>query len=88
MEWCSIVGGEHKLALAVSLYCGLSIVVMKSHIIVGDGGAIQDYLRSKTGSRTVPQVFIGGKFIGGGSETKALHDQKKLVPMLKDCGAL
>ena len=50
--------------------------------------AIQDYLLQLTGARSVPRVFIGGKCIGGGSETRALQDQGKLVPMLKEVGAL
>lgn len=32
-----------------------------------DGGAIQAALESITGQRTVPNVFIGGKTIGGGA---------------------
>ena len=53
-----------------------------------DCDAIQDYLLSITGARSVPRVFIGGKCIGGGTETKTLKDQGKLLPMLKDAGAL
>lgn len=53
-----------------------------------DCDAIQDYLSEKTGARTVPRVFIKGKCIGGGSETRTLKDQGKLVPMLKEAGAL
>lgn len=34
-----------------------------------DGSSIQQYLGSVTGQRTVPQVFINGKFIGGGDDT-------------------
>lgn len=34
----------------------------------------------------VPQVFVGGKFIGGASETYSLHDSKKLIPMLDEAG--
>ena len=53
-----------------------------------DGDAIQDYLKKITGARSVPRVFIGGKCIGGGSETRSLQDQGKLVPLLKEVGAL
>lgn len=53
-----------------------------------DCSAIQDYLLKITGARSVPRVFIGGNCIGGGSETRALQDQGKLVPMLKEIGAL
>jgi len=35
----------------------------------------------------VPRVFVGGKCIGGGSETWSLHNQSRLIPMLKDAGA-
>jgi len=35
----------------------------------------------------VPRVFVGGKCIGGGSETWSLHNQKRLVPLLNDAGA-
>ena len=30
-----------------------------------EGGEIQDTLQGMTGTRTVPQVFIDGEFIGG-----------------------
>lgn len=55
---------------------------------VDDCSAIQDYLLKLTGARSVPRVFINGKCVGGGSETRALQDQGKLVPMLKEIGAL
>ena len=36
-----------------------------------DMDAIQDYLKELTGARSVPRVFINGKFYGGGDETSA-----------------
>lgn len=36
----------------------------------------------------VPRVFINGKFVGGGSEVKALQSSGKLKPMLQEVGAL
>lgn len=50
-------------------------IIPESSVIVieldhrGDGDAIQDALLGITGRRSVPQVFIGGKFFGGGDET-------------------
>jgi len=35
----------------------------------------------------VPRVFVGGKCIGGGSETWSLHNQKCLIPLMKEAGA-
>ena len=32
--------------------------------------SIQEYLQTLTGGRSVPRVFVGGKFIGGGDDTE------------------
>jgi len=55
---------------------------------VDDGAAIQDALQKVTGARTVPRVFIGGKFVGGGSEVRDLQSAGKLTKMLQEAGAL
>ncbi|XP_075977133.1 uncharacterized protein LOC142977243 [Anticarsia gemmatalis] len=47
-----------------------------------DGASIQDNLAQITGFRTVPQVFINGNCVGGGTDVKALHSSGKLAPML------
>ncbi|VVD01191.1 uncharacterized protein LOC126977549 [Leptidea sinapis] len=47
-----------------------------------DGNEIQETLAQITGFRTVPQVFINGNCVGGGSDVKALFDSGKLQPML------
>ena len=49
---------------------------------------IQNLMMQLTGGRTVPRVFIGGKFIGGASETVAAHRARKLEKMLRDAGAI
>jgi len=48
-----------------------------------DGDSIQDILQSMTGGRSVPRVFIDGKFIGGGDDTVRLQREGKLAEM---CG--
>ena len=53
-----------------------------------DGSAIQSALAQLTGQRTVPNVFVGEKSIGGGSETAALHASGQLVPLLRSIDAL
>ncbi|XP_051140697.1 glutaredoxin [Andrographis paniculata] len=54
----------------------------------GDGNEIQAALYEWTKQRTVPNVFIGGKHIGGCDTTTGLHNQGKLVPLLTDAGAV
>ena len=36
----------------------------------------------------MPRVFIGGEFVGGGSEMRDLQASGQLVPKLKAVGAL
>ena len=53
-----------------------------------DCNEIQDYMRQLTGGRSVPRVFVGGKFIGGGDETEAAHKSGKLKGILESAGAV
>ncbi|XP_065189577.1 glutaredoxin-like [Sycon ciliatum] len=53
-----------------------------------DGYVIQDELQRRTGSRSVPKVFVREKCIGGCDDTVSLHRQGRLVSMLKEAGAL
>ncbi|CAB9515487.1 34.2 kDa protein in rubredoxin operon [Seminavis robusta] len=49
---------------------------------------IQDQLERMTGRRTVPNVFLGGSTIGGGSETVALQRTGDLHAMLEKVNAV
>ncbi len=53
-----------------------------------DGDEIQDYLQQLTGGRSVPRVFIGGKFIGGGDDTVRMKKSGELQAKLADVGAM
>ena len=47
-----------------------------------DGAAMQSTLASMSGQRTVPMVWVGGKFIGGNSETQSSYKSGELKTML------
>lgn len=53
-----------------------------------DGAEVQAALKEWTGQGTVPNVFIGGKHIGGCDSTVAKHKEGKLVPLLQEASAL
>ena len=53
-----------------------------------DGSAFQTVLGQMTGATSVPRVFIGGVFLGGGDDTVAAEKSGKLAKLLKDAGAL
>lgn len=52
-----------------------------------DGSDIQAALLKLTSCLTVPQVFVGEKFIGGCTETTELHENKKLEPAISSAVA-
>ncbi|XP_028514031.1 thioredoxin reductase 3 [Exaiptasia diaphana] len=47
-----------------------------------DGQAIQENLLEVTGQKTVPNVFIQGKHIGGSDNVHLLYEGKKLLPLI------
>ena len=51
-----------------------------------DGSAIQDALEEMTGQRSVPNVFINHKHIGGNSDLQAKKGE--LGGLLKEAGAV
>ncbi|CAI5742223.1 unnamed protein product [Hyaloperonospora brassicae] len=55
---------------------------------VPNGSEQQNALEEITGQSTVPNVFVGGKSIGGNSDVQKMHKDGKLEPLLKQHGAL
>lgn len=53
-----------------------------------DCSEIQSYLKDLTGASSVPRVFIGGQFIGGGDDTAAKDASGQLLPLLQQASAL
>ena len=50
--------------------------------LMDDGAAIQAHLLTKTGQRTVPNVFVRGKHLGGNDDTQGAYKSGKLREML------
>lgn len=48
---------------------GFDAAVVFEMDIRADGAGMQEYLRQKTGRSSVPNVFIGGRSVGGGDDT-------------------
>lgn len=53
---------------------------------VEDGAALQDALEGITGQRSVPNIFIGQKHIGGNSDLQAKRGE--LDGLLQAAGAI
>ncbi|KAL7517781.1 hypothetical protein ACHAWX_002671 [Stephanocyclus meneghinianus] len=53
-----------------------------------NGRNVQDTLTDMTGRRTVPNVFVGGRTIGGGQETVELYESGELRRLLLAANAI
>jgi glutaredoxin 3 len=61
---------------------------MEANWWIADGSDIQDALEVLTHQRTVPNIFISKKQIGGNSDLQQLKNQGKLEKLLRDAGAM
>jgi cysteine synthase A len=86
LEWCEFCWSVRKLFAR----CGIPYrsVDLDSTAYQRDdrGGQIRAELRRRTNVRTIPQVFVGGEFVGGCTETFDAFKTGQLQGMLKGRG--
>lgn len=62
---------------------GAKVTVLELDTMGERGAQVQAYLAQKTGQKTVPNVFVGGKHIGGWDNVEALQMACELDPMVE-----
>ncbi|HJW47573.1 MAG TPA: glutaredoxin domain-containing protein [Lysobacter sp.] len=86
LEWCEFCWSLRKLFAT----CGIpyrSVDLDSTAYQQGDrGGQIRAVLAQRTGSKTIPQVFVGGEFIGGCTETLDSFKDGRLQRLLAEHG--
>jgi len=100
-EFVDVAIRDNKVVVFSKTYCpycskaktALKSAGLSNYLLIeldkrDDGDSIQDYLLAITKGRSVPRVFIGQKFVGGGDDVAHLQSQGKLKPMLQEAGAL
>ena len=87
--------GENKVTIFSKTYCPFCDKTKKLFRTLGedaeileldrrpDGGIIQEELAKMTGQRSVPNVFVHGRHMGGNDDCQALARSGKLQEMLK-----
>ena len=78
LEWCEFCGSVRKLfdRIGVSFR---SVDLDSVEYQEGDwGGQIRAALRDRIGSPTIPQIFVGGEYIGGCTETFDAFNEGRL----------
>ncbi len=54
--------------------------------VSGDAALREKMIELSGGRRTVPEIFINGKIVGGYDELRTLDDEGKLDPLLNEPG--
>lgn len=80
------VKGKQALARFVDLASADVMVWELDNADASECAAVQDALGELTGARSVPRVFVGGKFIGGGDDTAAKAANGELAKLLQAAG--
>ncbi|XP_076908243.1 monothiol glutaredoxin-S10-like [Bidens hawaiensis] len=78
--WCSYSSEVKSLFNRL----GVEPLVVELDQMGAQGPQLQKVLERLTGQHTVPNVFIGGKHIGGCSETVKLHRKGELEALLAE----
>jgi cysteine synthase len=82
LEWCEFCWSLRKLFARCAIPYR-SIDLDSAAYQQGDrGGQIRTALHARTGSVTIPQVFVGGEFIGGCTETLVMFKDGRLQRLL------
>jgi cysteine synthase len=86
LEWCEFCWSVRKLFAALSIkYRSVdldSVAYQKGDM----GGRIRAALKLKTGSATIPQIFVGGEFVGGSTDIIDMATRGELQRMLAHLG--
>ena len=61
-----------------------SLEVKYEETDITDTPEMIEELSAKSGFRTVPQIFVGDKCLGGYSDIEKLHEEGKLVDILNE----
>jgi cysteine synthase A len=86
LEWCEFCWAIRKLFKELGI--PYQSVDLDSVAYQEDdwGGKIRAVLRSRLGSNTIPQIFIGGTHVGGATDTFEAYKSGELQKLLAEAG--
>jgi cysteine synthase len=86
LEWCEFCWSLRKLFARCSIPYRAIDLDSTTYQPDDRGGQIRAVLRGRTGSKTIPQVFLGGEFLGGCTETFDAFKNARLQTLLGQHG--
>ena len=78
LEWCEFCWSLRKLFAQCAIPYRSVDLDSTAYQRDDRGGQIRAVLRARTGSKTIPQVFVGGEFIGGCTDTMEMFKDGRL----------
>jgi cysteine synthase A len=86
LEWCEFCWSVRKLFAALDIpYRSLDLDSVE-YQVENRGGKIRAVLSQHTGSPTIPQVYIGGQHVGGGTDVMEMYEDGSLYATLTELG--
>ncbi|MFC5570998.1 glutaredoxin domain-containing protein [Lysobacter yangpyeongensis] len=86
LEWCEFCWSLRKLFATLGVPYRSIDLDSTAYQRDDRGGQIRALLAARTGSRTIPQVFLGGRWLGGCTETLELAKDGRLQALLTEHG--
>lgn len=82
LEWCEFCWSARKLFQAIGLPYRSVDLDSRAMQEGGFGGKVRAALESRTGMKTIPQLFVGGTFVGGCTELFDAYKDGRLEELL------
>jgi cysteine synthase A len=86
LEWCEFCWSLRKLFAKYAIPYRSVDLDSTAYQRDDRGGQIRAVLRARTGSKTIPQVFVGGQYIGGCTDTLEMFKDGRLQRLLDQHG--
>ena len=86
LEWCEFCWAVRKLFAELNIPYKAYDLDSVTYQQGGLGGEIRAALNGQIGSNTIPQIFIGGEHMGGGTDTFEAYKTGKLQEHLARAG--
>ncbi len=88
LEWCEFCWSVRKMFAKYEIPYRSIDLDSVAYQEDDKGGKIRAALREKTGSKTIPQIFIGGQYIGGATELFDSQKDGDLAELLEECSVV
>ena len=85
--------GDPAVTVYTTGFCGYCVRVMSllerhgvafTEVNAEDHPGLREKLLEKSGRRTLPQVYVGERFLGGADEITALHQSGELLKRIQE----